>query len=109
MCLSDFRDQTDSRERVLPDKKIELDLKDEALEIRKGGQPLQCPRCGAEHMKRMRREGFFNRRICAAFGYYPWRCTKCLGNFLLKRRALPKRHRALMPIAEQAADSGASE
>jgi len=72
-------------------------------------QPFECPRCGSEHMKRTRREGFLKRRICSIFGYYPWRCTKCLGNFLLKKRALPRRHRASMEIAEQAADSGASE
>ena len=72
------------------------------------GQPFQCPRCSAEHMKRTRREGFFKQRVCAAFGYYPWRCTKCLGNFLLKRRALHRRRRQTTLAAEQAANSGSA-
>jgi DNA-directed RNA polymerase subunit RPC12/RpoP len=90
----------------LPDEVKKLNAKAVSQEVREEGEPLQCPRCGGAHMKRMRREGFFKRRICWIFGYYPWRCTKCLGNFLLKRRALPRRYQGLMPVAEQVVDSG---
>ena len=94
------------RERVLPNENEELDVKAEAREVREEGKPLQCPRCGAERIKRMRREGFFKRKICSAFGYYPWRCTKCLGNFLLKKRALRRTHLVPEQVAET---SGAPE
>jgi ribosomal protein S27AE len=53
----------------------------------------ECPRCGGNHMKRLRREGFFQRRVFAAFGYYPWKCSKCGGSFMLKKRGLALRHK----------------
>ena len=55
---------------------------------------LQCPRCEARYMKRIKRAGFAQKVVYPIFGYYPWRCTKCLGNFLLKQRSQAKRRRA---------------
>ena len=43
-------------------------------------------------MKRMKRTGFAQKLVYSIFGYYPWRCTKCLGSFMLKKRAQAKRH-----------------
>jgi len=34
------------------------------------------------------REGFLQQKICSIFGYYPWRCTKCLGSFLIREAGL---------------------
>ncbi len=56
------------------------------------GTDLKCPRCGAGYIKRMRRAGFAQKRIFAMFGYFPWRCTKCFGNFMLRQRDAAKRH-----------------
>jgi hypothetical protein len=80
-----------------------------AGEAQDRGQQFRCPRCGCAHMKRMRREGFLQQKICSIFGYYPWRCTKCLGSFLIRKRALPKGHRGPMPAVEQIADSGGAQ
>ena len=64
------------------------------------GHQVECPRCGSNYMKRMKRTGFLQSRVCAIFGYYPWRCTKCLGNFLLRKRGQTKRHQAIVADAE---------
>jgi DNA-directed RNA polymerase subunit RPC12/RpoP len=64
------------------------------------GQAVQCPRCGSHYMKRMKRSGFLEARVYWIFGYYPWRCTKCLGNFLLRKRGQSRRHRNAVAEAE---------
>ena len=64
------------------------------------GQPVECPRCGSNYMRRVKRSGFLEGRVCSIFGYYPWKCTKCLGNFLIKRRGLPQRHQAIVANAQ---------
>jgi ribosomal protein S27AE len=48
-----------------------------------------CPQCGADHLHRLEREGFLQKRIYPLFGYYPWRCSKCRGYFMLKKRSQP--------------------
>lgn len=59
---------------------------------KKHGHGAQCPRCGSDCLKRMPREGFLQNRVYPIFGYYPWKCTKCLGKFVLRRRNLFHRH-----------------
>lgn len=60
--------------------------------------PVQCPRCGGEHMKRLRRSGLLRGKVYSIFGFYPWRCTKCLGDFMLKRRGGTRRHKQHRPV-----------
>jgi transposase-like protein len=60
--------------------------------VRKKHHKVECPRCGGNHLKRKRREGFFQLRVFSAFGYYPWKCSKCGASFMLKKRGLPLRH-----------------
>jgi len=38
---------------------------------------MQCSKCKANGMYRIRREGFLRKRICPLFGYYPWKCRQC--------------------------------
>lgn len=52
---------------------------------------VKCPRCGSDYLKRMRRLGIVQARIYPLFGYYPWKCTKCLGMFVLRMRSQSKR------------------
>jgi DNA-directed RNA polymerase subunit RPC12/RpoP len=66
----------------------------------KKGHGVQCPRCGSEYMKRTRREGFVQEKLYSIFGYYPWRCTKCLGNFMMKKRGMHRRHQEIEPAGE---------
>jgi hypothetical protein len=61
-------------------------------------QLVQCPRCGGNYLKRIRRSGFLEAKVCWIFGYYPWHCSKCLGTFLLRKRGQSKRHRN--PVAD---------
>lgn len=64
------------------------------------GPGVQCSRCGANFMKRMQREGFLKGKIFAIFGYYPWRCKKCLGIFYLRKRGKPSSRRELNSAEE---------
>jgi hypothetical protein len=64
----------------------------ETVAVKKRHHRMECPRCGGNHLKRKRREGFFQRRVFSVFGYYPWKCSKCGGSFMLKKRGLALRH-----------------
>ena len=55
-------------------------------------QSTQCPRCGSNYLRRMSRVGFWEEKIYPIFGYFPWRCSGCGGNFLIKKRGQPTRH-----------------
>jgi transposase-like protein len=67
---------------------------DEMVEHKRSeiGYPARCPRCDSENLRRLRRKGFLQGKIYSKFGYYPWRCTKCFSDFLLKRRGSRRRH-----------------
>jgi DNA-directed RNA polymerase subunit RPC12/RpoP len=88
------------KERALPVEQKEQ--QSEAAEIKEPekGHAVQCPRCGSDYMKRMKRSGFLQSKVCWIFGYYPWRCTKCLGTFLLRKRGQARRHRHPAPDAK---------
>jgi hypothetical protein len=45
-----------------------------------------CQQCGHLHFKRVKREGFIERWLLAAYGVYPWRCTNCEHKRYLPRR-----------------------
>jgi DNA-directed RNA polymerase subunit RPC12/RpoP len=88
------------KERTLPAENSEQVIETVAEKKADKGQQVQCPRCGSDYMKRIRGTGFLQARVCSIFGYYPWRCTKCLGNFLIKIRGESKRHQELVPDTE---------
>ncbi len=50
-----------------------------------------CPRCEHLGLKRRPRIGLGQRWVFSVFGYYPWHCMSCGGNFLLKKRGIIKR------------------
>jgi proteasome lid subunit RPN8/RPN11 len=51
-----------------------------------------CPRCGSTHLRRSRRTGPVE-RVCAVFGFYPYRCHECLSRPFLKTSNLLERAR----------------
>jgi hypothetical protein len=51
-----------------------------------------CPECGSQHLRRLPRQGFLQRKIYASFGYYPWECPICRNSFLLRKRGKRMRH-----------------
>lgn len=77
----------------MPDEKPESAVESVAEEKTAKGHVLECPRCGGNDLKRVKRAGFVQERVYPIFGYYPWKCTKCLGNVLLKKRGQAKRRR----------------
>ncbi len=57
-------------------------------------EPGKCPTCYGDFLRRKPRIGFMQQKVFAAFGYYPWHCSRCGGNFLIRMRALPAKFRA---------------
>jgi hypothetical protein len=37
----------------------------------------RCSICGQPEMRRLNRNGFWERRVLSFFGYYPWECVIC--------------------------------
>ena len=58
---------------------------------RTGHLHTECPRCGGHSLKRKPRTGILQRRIFSLFGYYPWKCSRCGGSFLLRMRGSKRR------------------
>jgi len=80
------------KERAVPVESLKKAVEaatEEGVERRQG---TQCPRCGSNYFRRMSRVGFLEERIYPLFGHFPWRCTGCGGNFLIKKRGQPMRH-----------------
>jgi DNA-directed RNA polymerase subunit RPC12/RpoP len=88
------------KEWALPAEKTEQEIDEVAKRRLDDGDGVQCPRCGSEFVKRLPRAGFLEGRIYSFFGYFPWRCTKCLGSFMIKKRSVTTRRRELAPDAE---------
>jgi hypothetical protein len=49
---------------------------------------LACPRCHANSLRRIHRNGFWQRLIASRFGYYPWECMICRAVNLFRDRGL---------------------
>jgi hypothetical protein len=54
---------------------------------------LRCPKCHNFSMRRIGRSGFLQEKIFPMFGYYPWECTKCKLEKLLRHRGPRKSSR----------------
>jgi DNA-directed RNA polymerase subunit RPC12/RpoP len=50
-----------------------------------------CPRCGSNHLSRLSRVGFLQKKIYPIFGYFPWQCTGCKGRVMIKKRGGTRR------------------
>ncbi len=47
---------------------------------------MVCPKCQSHRMHRIRREGFLRVNLAPLFGYFPWRCSVCRTERLLRTR-----------------------
>jgi hypothetical protein len=47
---------------------------------------MVCPKCQSHKMHRIRREGFLRENLAPLFGYFPWRCSVCRTEQLLRER-----------------------
>ena len=52
---------------------------------------MMCPECQSHRIRRLTRRGFFRARLAPLFGYYPWRCSSCGTEQLLRARGERKR------------------
>ncbi|HEV2280257.1 MAG TPA: hypothetical protein VGS02_18905 [Acidobacteriaceae bacterium] len=55
---------------------------------------LTCPACRHEQLARIARRGFLRQRLLPIFGYYPWECSMCRRQFLLRKRGAAYRKAA---------------
>jgi hypothetical protein len=55
---------------------------------------MECPECHSSKIQRIKRKGFFQTRLAPLFGYYPWHCSECRKDHLLKVRGERKRLRS---------------
>ena len=52
----------------------------------KSERGLICPKCHRSRLSRTARKGFWQNRIMAWFGYYPWKCRSCRKTFMIRKR-----------------------
>ena len=52
---------------------------------------MVCMKCQSHRMHRIRREGFLRVALAPLFGYFPWRCSVCRSEKLLRTRGKRKR------------------
>jgi predicted RNA-binding Zn-ribbon protein involved in translation (DUF1610 family) len=52
---------------------------------------LVCPKCGSSHMRRVKREGFWQVKFWPRFGMFPWECAQCRQTSLFRCRGERKR------------------
>ena len=45
-----------------------------------------CTKCHRDRMRRIKREGFLQVWLAPLFGYYPWQCSNCATEHLLRAR-----------------------
>jgi hypothetical protein len=46
----------------------------------------ECTKCGSQRTSRREREGFFQKTILPALGFYPWECNSCWKRFYSSER-----------------------
>ena len=54
---------------------------------------LVCPKCGSGHVRRVRREGFWQIKFWSRFGKFPWECAQCRNVTLFNCRGERKRRK----------------
>jgi hypothetical protein len=47
---------------------------------------MVCAKCQSNRMRRIKRVGFLRTRLAPLLGYYPWRCSLCATEKLLRAR-----------------------
>jgi hypothetical protein len=62
---------------------------------------MVCAKCKCPEMRRIHRVGFLRETLAPKFGYYPWECSNCRNQQLLRSRGNRKRsHDAENPRRE---------
>jgi hypothetical protein len=85
--------------RVIADTALsDTEEKESASGHSKGA--LVCPTCGKPTLHRIARKGFMQRVIYAGLGYYPWLCSGCKTEQLMKNRGARHRRRSSRKSAE---------
>jgi DNA-directed RNA polymerase subunit RPC12/RpoP len=51
---------------------------------------VHCEECGSDKVLRVSRQGFLRIKIFPMFGIYPWRCSRCGRDVLLRKRRRAK-------------------
>ena len=51
-------------------------------------------------MRRVARKGFMQQRIYPLFGYYPWHCSNCRTEFMLRKKNHRRRRKEFKEGAE---------
>lgn len=54
--------------------------------LMKVSKDMICPSCNVVPIRRVSREGFWQKYICSMFGYYPWKCPRCGSLSMLRKR-----------------------
>jgi ribosomal protein L37AE/L43A len=69
---------------------------------------LTCPHCRREQLARIARRGFLRQKLFPAFGFYPWECSMCRRQFLLRKRGgvYRKSSQKSSPVQEQTSPAG---
>jgi hypothetical protein len=52
---------------------------------------MVCPKCQSHRMHRIPRKGFLRTALAPIFGFYPWRCSVCRTEKLLRTRGTRRR------------------
>ncbi len=63
------------------------------------GNGVHCKQCGGSRMRRLPREGFWQKNVYAVLGYYPWECPVCRETQFFRVRGL-RGHRTRERIEE---------
>jgi predicted RNA-binding Zn-ribbon protein involved in translation (DUF1610 family) len=51
-----------------------------------GASQFVCPDCGSQHLRRLPRQGFLQKKVYTFFGYFPWECPICREVKLFRKR-----------------------
>ena len=62
---------------------------------------MVCSKCQSQRMRRIRREGFVRVILAPIFGYYPWRCSVCRTEKLVRTRGVRRSSSDVMTQREQ--------
>ncbi len=84
----------------MPVEEFEPMKDDPSAEPAQRSHRSHCPSCKRKSLKRKPRQGMLHRWISPIFGYYPWHCSTCGGNFLIKKRGKVRQHSVVAPDPE---------
>lgn len=66
-----------------------------------GTSEFACPDCGSQHLRRLPRQGFMQKKVYSFFGYYPWECPICRQTKFFKKRGKRTRRESRIAAEQQ--------